>query len=182
MSIHIAPRGRDDPGFIRQINRVLAGLVRRIRPREVFVIQVADAFGDRWCGTGGKFLGKRDAQTVVSRASPKLPPFEPGRVEHEQCFRLALDLTSYIVTDEFEPLHVHGLSGREYQRDLSRFTEAGAFVWYSGETMDSGVGTALVQIVTPEFSDVWHVTFGVTAGEWSFVEGLGITRDQFETY
>jgi hypothetical protein len=182
MSIHIAPRGRDDPAFIRQVNRILAGIVRRIRPREVFIVQVSDAFGDRWCGTGGKFLGKRDAQTVVSRAEPTLPPFEPDRVEHEQCFRLALDFTSYILTDEFEALHVHGLSGREYQRELSRFTEAGAFVWYSGETMDSGVGTLLVQIVTPEFSDVWHATLGVERGNWRFVEGLGITGDQFETY
>jgi len=180
MSIHISPRGEDDSSFVAAITRVLDGIVRRIHPRDVFVVQVADPFGDRWCGTGGRFLGEREAQTVVSRDVPTLPPFPPERIISQVVYRLALDFTSYVVAKDAEPLHVHGLKGKEYQRELSMFTEAGVFVWYSGGSASGNLGTIMVQVVAPEFSDVWHVTLGRGASGWEFIEGIGIAREEFE--
>jgi hypothetical protein len=182
MSIRISPRGEDDPGFIDKVNRVLGELVQRHRPRDVYVVQVEDAFGDRWCGTGGRFLGERQAQTVVSREAPRLPPFDPDRIATEEAYRLALDFTSYLRAEDAERLHVHGLQGREYQRELSMFTEAGLFLWYSGGTSFRDRGTMMVQIVTPEYTDVWHATLARESTGWEFRRGMGVAREDFEAY
>jgi hypothetical protein len=180
MNIHLGPKGADDPGFVSAINRVIADLIARTRPRDVFVVQVADPFGDRWCGTGGRFLGERQAQTVVSREIPTLPPFPPERILSEEAFRLALDFVTYVRNNDAEPLHVHGLKGKAYQRELSMFTEAGLFIWYSGGTGTGNRGTVMAQVVTPEYTDVWHASLVRTLSGWEFEQGIGIGREEFE--
>jgi hypothetical protein len=180
MNVHLAPKGADDPGFVSAINRVIARLIARTQPRDVFVIQVADVFGDRWCGTGGRFLGERKAQTVVSRDVPTLPPFPPERIESEEAYKLALDFITYVRSNDAETLHVHGLMGKEYQRELSMFTDAGIFVWYSGGTAYEDRGSVMVQVVIPEYTDVWHATLVRTVSGWAFERGIGIGREEFE--
>jgi len=180
MSLVVSPLGHDDPGFLLKVNGIFSRILARARPRDVFVVQTTDCFGDRWCATGGRFLGSRDAQTVVSREVPMLPPFPPDRSASERRFHLALDFRTYVVAPETDPLHVNALKGTDYQRELSKFSEAGVFLWYSGRTLDRDRGTLMLQIHTPEFGDVWHATLERAQHGWQFKSGIGVSRAEFD--
>src|SRR3989344_858781 len=119
----------DDPNFVRLVSSIVDSLVRQHVPEIVAIIEIDNWFDHKWLAFSGKILGAlgvwKDALTI--------PPFHPNRIKSQSVYRLGQQ-------KEYEqikapPLHIAQPSSENLNRKLTRVTDSGVFVWWSGNTV-----------------------------------------------
>jgi hypothetical protein len=154
--IPISRSREDEPGFIEQVQCIVAGCINQYKPAEVYVIRIRDWFDYKWCYFSGKALG---ALAVSKFRDLTLPPFVPNRViAQEHYVRVEADSDVFQLSNA-PPLHIRQRSGENFKRFIRRTTNHGTLFWFSSGSMATGRGSLMVYNVSPDIKFGWHVTF-----------------------
>jgi hypothetical protein len=182
----------DDNHFVGLLNALLNALVTQQEPQQLWVIQVDNWFDHKWLRYSGsgtvasKFPVDWTSSFMDRFASVKeqfwrdkltLPPFVPERVAAQWSFRHTE--SGYIEV----PLAKlpHSDSKRRSHSNLNRrvedFVRSASFVWYSGNTLKNGRGSAMVYSIGPDKPICWFAAFG-RKSDWVLERTKGIDREQ----
>src|SRR5437762_13338148 len=100
----IAPELDDAPEFVRQVEQVANGVIRRHAPESVVLIKIDNFFGSKWLGFSGKALGALGVWNKPYNQPAdniRIPPFVPNRVVSQRRFAGP----SYEEIDSGKPIH-----------------------------------------------------------------------------
>lgn len=165
----------DDVRFIDWVEAVIGQTIGRTAPEELYVIKIDNWFGRRWLGFAGKVFGALGVRKPRNKIT--LPPFIPSRVVYEQRFTRRRNSPAYVPAVPIRPLHIRQESGENLQRRLENQVPQAALFWYSGDSKNSGRGSLMAYIPTPEEYLVWYLGASRDAG-WKVVERAGdVTRE-----
>src|SRR5262245_39706139 len=83
----------DDPAFLACVDRIIAGLIERHRPEEVYLVRISNWFDQKWLRFSG--IGRvahhggisiHTALDEFSQDQLTFPPFTPNRVVTQHYF------------------------------------------------------------------------------------------------
>jgi hypothetical protein len=166
---------RDDPTFLAIIDRIIAALVLRDRPKDVHLVHVDNWFGAKWLRYSGKGVIAFPTR-CASGAGPShdpivalddqyqekltFPPFTRNRIVSEHYFARTTE-GSY--EEQCPPQLVHRRRWRWREQKLHRrvadFSDSAVFVWYSSGTVRNDRASLLVYRSCGESTDAWYADF-----------------------
>ncbi len=79
----------DAPDFVRQVEQVANGVIRRHAPETLVLIKIDNYFGSKWLGFSGKALGLLGVwhnPDYHPANNIRIPPFVPNRVVSQRRF------------------------------------------------------------------------------------------------
>src|SRR5580692_2534508 len=85
----IRPEIDDAPDFVRLIEQVANGVIRRHSPETLVLIKIDNYFSSKWLGFSGKTLGALGVwhnPSYHSANDVRIPPFVPNRVVSQRRF------------------------------------------------------------------------------------------------
>ena len=173
--IAITPRTSDDPGFITKVETVANQAVSIYKPRELYLIHVKRWFDHSWLKFSGKILGALG----VWESDVTVPPFHPKRIHQERKFICSPQGRGWCM--DAAKLHKYQHSAENLNRKLSRITESGFFVWFSGETLKNGKGSIMAYLVRDNEVETWFATLDRRASGWMAIRLDGIGKQAFAT-
>lgn len=195
MGIAIPAGLTDDNDFIGMLNSMLNGLLTRQAPEELWVVHIDNWFDHKWLrfsgngavaclpGNGPVALGFpltriESVKRAFYQNKLTFPPFSPERVLGQWSFQRKG--SEYVE----EPLLrlPHGKQRRTSNSNLQKRIEKRGkptlFVWFSGNTLKNGRGSAMVYIVGSRDSICWFASFIRRDERWSLQMTRGIARDE----
>ena len=192
MAISIPSGLTDDNEFVDLLNALLNALLVQRTPEQLWVIQIDNWFDHKWLrysGSGSVASGFptnwnssfMDQFTSVKeqfwRDKLTFPPFAPDRVVSQWSFQRSDE--GYIEAPL--PKLPHRESRRRSHSNLNRrvedFVRSASFVWYSGNTLKNGRGSAMVYSIGPDKPVCWFASFGRKSG-WTIERTKGIDKEQ----
>lgn len=174
---HFDDEDKDDPDFLRIVERVLSGTVVQQSPAYVAVVKIDHWFGQKWRGFVGKMLGLVGASR---KRNFVIPPFHPNRVHGEWQY-LRQEDGSYIEAAESRPIHIHQNSENNWRRRIHRIQAASVWMWWSGKTMKGDRASLMVYIVRGEGDDeAWYVEYTFKEDDWVISKLVGVDRHRLE--
>src|SRR5262249_38321002 len=87
--MRITPEYDDAPDFIRQVEQVANGIIRRHASETLVLVKIDNSFGSKWLGFPGKALGAIGVGFNPSYHPAnivRIPPFVPNRVVSQRRF------------------------------------------------------------------------------------------------
>lgn len=178
----------DDPAFLACVDRMIAGLVERHSPEEIYLVRIVNWFDHKWLrfsGIGRVPLHGRVAHTALDEFRQEqvtFPPFTPNRVatQHDFCRTTRGDF------EEQAPAHlVHrarfGHSSRNLQRRVADFGRSAVFVWFSSHSRSNGQGSVMAYIVGPDGFGAWYAGLQHASG-WRLGLVKGASRVEVESF
>jgi hypothetical protein len=183
----------DDNDFVRLLNALLNALLVQQTPDQLWVIQIDNWFDHKWLRYSGsgivasKLFPADWTSSFFDRfASVKeqfwrdkltFPPFAPDRVAGQWSF---LHTESGYIEVPLTKLP-HSESKRRSHSNLNRrvedFVRSASFVWYSGNTLKNGRGSAMVYSIGPGKLICWFAAFRRKSG-WMLERTKGIDKEQ----
>jgi hypothetical protein len=113
----------DAPDFIRHVEQVVNGVVRRHSPETLVLIKINNWFGSNWLGFSGTALGALGVWNKP-RNEPsdniRIAPFVPSRVVSQRSFAAP----TYEEVANGKPIHTQIPSNRALLRRLPRLHQA----------------------------------------------------------
>lgn len=192
MAISIPSGLADDNDFVDLLNALLNALLVQHSPEQLWVIQIDNWFDHKWLrysGSGSvaspfpanwnysfmdRFISVKEQ---FWRDKLTFPPFAPDRVVNQWSF--VRSNGGYIEAPL--PKLPHKESRRRSHSNLNRrvedFVRSASFVWYSGNTLKNGRGSAMVYIIGTGKPICWFAAFGRKSG-WLLERTKGIDMDQ----
>jgi hypothetical protein len=173
--MRITPDVDDAPDFVREIELMANGVIRRHAPETLVLIKIDNFFGSKWLGFSGKALGAIGVWFNPSyrpRAIVRLPPFVPNRVISQRRF----SAPAYEEIDRGELVHKPMPSGVALNRRVATAAPNSALIWYSGESKVNGRGAVMAYVPAGESYWLWYAALE-TGESWSVTETLDIKRD-----
>ena len=177
----------DDPAFLACVDRIIAGVVERQAPEEVYVVRIGNWFDHKWLRFSGigrvPFCGVSidTALDEFSHEQITFPPFTPNRViaKHYFCRTARGDF-------EEASAHVVHHSAREHspknlQRRVADFSRSAVFVWFSSHSAVNGRGSVMAYTVCSRHVDAWYAAFSDTAS-WRLARVKGISRLEIDSF
>lgn len=176
------------------LNALLNALLAQQTPGQLWVIQIDNWFDHKWLrysGSGSVSASKlfptdwtssfMDRLTSVKeqfwRDKVTFPPFAPDRISAQWSFLR----TGGGYIEVALPKLPHSKSRRRSHTNLNRrvedFVQSASFVWYSGNTLKNGRGSAMVYSIGPGKSVCWFAAFGRKSG-WMLERTKGIDKEQ----
>jgi hypothetical protein len=151
----------DAPPFIARVDAIFSGSIRGLNLPCIWVVRIDNFFDDRWFQFAGKVLG---AVRLVRSDPLHVPPFHPHRVVSEHCFVRERD--TYVAATAPRRLHIaqHSEANEKKERQLKRFGERAAFLWYSSASLTNGNASAMSYVIDGEDVRAWYATFGASNG------------------
>jgi hypothetical protein len=129
----------DDPQFVTCVDRIVAALAFRFRPRLLCLVRIQSWFDHRWLRGGAAAL--------------TFPAFPSARIAAEHHFA-RVDDGSYEPVDDPRPVH-----HRTVKRcDVRSYTRSGLFVWYSSDTARNRRGSVLTYAVSEHGALPWFAS------------------------
>jgi hypothetical protein len=176
--MRIAPESDDAPDFVRQVEQVASGIIRRHAPESVVLIKIDNFFGSKWLGFSGKvigLLGVWDKPYDRPADNIRVPPFVPNRVVSQRRFASP----SYKEIDGGKSIHKHIPSSLALSRKAAGIVPRAALVWYSGNSIATGRGAVMAYV--PVDGSYWPWYAALEAGEpsWRVTETWDIKRNDF---
>ncbi len=192
MAISIHSGLTDDNDFVDLLNELLNALLVQQTPEQLWVIQIDNWFDHKWlCYSGsGSVASKLPVDWTCSfmdqfasvkeqfwRDKLTFPPFAPDRVVGQWSFLLSRG--GYIEVPL--PKLPHRESRRRSHSNLNRrvedFVRSASFVWYSGNTLKNGRGSAMVYSIGNGKPICWFAAFGRKLG-WMLERTKGIDKEE----
>lgn len=176
----------DAAGFADSVDRVVAGLVFRYRPRLVCIIRVRRWFDHRWLRYSGKgrvfFDPPWPSHPGVSldglhQEQLTFPPFAPTRVAAEHHWDRTNRGNYQRAPGSFRvhrPDRQH--SSANLQRRVADLTDSALFVWFSSTSATDNRGSALVYVVNDGTTIPWFAAMRADAEGWKLAEVKGLGR------
>lgn len=165
----------DDNDFIRLVNKVVAGVIRRRKPTEVWIIHIDNWFDHKWL----RFPGYAATASPVPLWQSKLtfPPFTPNRVLGQCSYERSGD--EYVESPLPKLPHRDGrwISRSNPYRRVEDFGEAALFVWYSGNSLKNGRGSMMVYWAGSEDPICWFASFS-GGPQWTVERTKSISREE----
>jgi hypothetical protein len=178
-SMRITPDIDDASDFIRQVEQVTNGVIRRHAPETLVLIKIDNFFGSKWLGFSGKALGAIGVWHNPSYQPAnivRIPPFVPNRVVSQRRF----SGPTYEGIDCGKPIHQRMPSRVALNRTAASAAPKSALIWYSGESKVTGRGAMMAYVPADDSYWLWYAALE-TGESWSVTETLDIKRDDFES-
>ena len=93
MTPETLPEPDDDPAFLNCVDRIIAGLIDRHSPEELYLIRIANWFDHKWLRFSGigrvAYHGMTSIPTALGEFSQEqltFPPFTPNRIVTQHYF------------------------------------------------------------------------------------------------
>jgi hypothetical protein len=182
----------DDNDFLGLLNPLLNALLVQQTPEQLWVIQIDNWFDHKWLRYSGsgtvaanfpadwnsslmdRFTSVKE---VFWRDKLTFPPFAPDRISGQWSFLH----TSRGYIEVPLPKLPHKESRRRSHSNLNRrvedFVGSASFVWYSGNTLKNGRGSAMVYSIGPGKPICWFAAFRRKSG-WMLERTKGIDKEQ----
>jgi hypothetical protein len=156
----------DAADFIRNVERVVNGVLGSQCPEMVALIKINNWFGLNWLGFSGKTLGAVGVwhRPAYSANRIRIPPFVPSRVVSQRRFAGP----AYVEVPSGKPIHLRVPSSVALLRKAATAEPRTALVWYSGNSRITGRGAVMAYLpignsywawyAALETGDSWHIT------------------------
>ncbi len=167
----------DDAGFVEHVLAIVAGVVRVVEPRELYLVKVDSWFGASWLGFSHKAMG---ALGVAHRRTLRVPPFAPARVVSQRFLRRQPD-GGYMREDSPLQLHVAQRSEDNRRRSMAEVCPDAAVCWWSGQTTQNARGALMAYVPTTEGHVGWYAEFKKVES-WGVAKTCGVTAQELATY
>lgn len=192
MPISIAPGLTDDNDFVDLMNALLNALLLKQAPEQLWVIQIDNWFGQNWLGYSGsgsvaaKFPADWTSSFMDRFTSVKeqfwrdkltFPPFAPNRVVGQWSFLRSKGGYAEVPLPKLPHKEYRQRSHSNLNRRVEDFVRSASIVWYSGNTLKNGRGSALVYSIGPDKPICWFAAFGRKSG-WVLESTKGIPKEQ----
>ena len=161
----------DDPRFVALVRRSVAASVRSFQPADVFVVRIDHWFDHKWFAFAGKLYG---ALAFYKSQRLTVPPFIPARVVSEEVFTLGADRATYNKSRR-QSLHRYQHSGENLSRCIGHVSDSAVFVWFSGDTAHTELGSLMVYAIQGETQHGWYASFRQDA-DWKLNKVRGLSR------
>lgn len=160
--IEIPSKETDSPAYMAQVNALLNDELIHCTPGQVYIIQIDHAFDHKWLGYSGNPI----QHLAVWKRLLTLPPFHPNRVKWQRAYKLSEPGKpfAYVERDGVPLLHIRQQSQQNLDRYLRDVSNSAIFVWMSGDTQRSGLGTVMIYWALPNFTDKWFATLRADNG------------------
>jgi hypothetical protein len=170
--LSIAAIQDDDVSFLMLANRVADQTLRQFHPTNVYLVRTDHWFDHKWLGFSGKILG---ALSVTKRRLT-IPPFVPNRVISQETYSTDEGTGAYAHTDA-PPLHLVQPSRQNLTRFIDRVTQSGVFIWFSGSTQQTGMGSIMTYVVAGDSQIAWYASFQ-RAAAWQINKVSGLSKSE----
>jgi hypothetical protein len=177
----------DDPGFVDSVNALIAGLINRYSPQQLWIIHIDNWFDHKWLRFSG--MGAVASNIPIDRYDTvkaesyqeklTFPPFAPNRV---------LEQFSYVRIGEAYvesalPLLPHSNERRRSEDNLRRrmeqFTHHACFLWYSANTLTNGRASVMMYRIQGDRIEAWYAAFNRQNG-WNVQATKGVSSDNVQ--
>ena len=186
MAAHITVGEADDPRFIELLNCVLRGVIESSKPEQVWLIHIDNWFDDKWLHFSGigvvdfplpaHGIGDYGALDEFNQEKVTFPPFTPNRVLGQWSYvRKGDDHYAEVPLARLPHPTERKRSGGNLQRRVQDFTESGAFIWYSANSVANGRGSLMVYAVNHGKVESWFASF-VRKEDWKLHSTKGVSR------
>jgi len=171
--IHLGHTDGIDSEYLAIVERSLENALQRVRPLEVYVIQIDGWFDYKWQGFSGTVMH----EIAVWRHDLSLPPFHPSRVLSQAHF-VPSEGSSY-ESSHAKPLHITQASSANLNRRVTNVSSSAVFLWYSRTDENSDRGSLMVYTVDQNESSGWYAAFKRN-GAWRLTQIKGASRREIE--
>jgi hypothetical protein len=169
--IHLNHTADVNSDFVAIVEQALNNALDRVRPLEVYVIQVDGWFDYKWQGFSGTVMH----EIAIWRHRLSLPPFHTSRVLNQTHFVQADD-SSYMASDA-KRLHISQTSSANLNRRVADVSSSGVFLWYSRTDCDRG--SLMMYTVDRGESSGWYVGLRRN-GAWRLTRIKGASRREIK--
>jgi hypothetical protein len=107
------------------------------------------------------------------------PPFAPDRVTGQWSFLQTQDGYSEVPVLKLPHRQFRQRSHSNLNRRVDDFAHSACFVWYSGNTLKNGRGSAMVYSIGPAEPICWFAAFERKSG-WMLQRTKGIDKEQVD--
>lgn len=192
MPIAIPSGLTDDNDFMSIFNRLLNGLVGRMSPEELWIIQIDNWFDQKWLrfsgmgATASNFPMDRFSSIMDRFASVKIefrqerltfPPFTPNRILGQWSFIRSgadyIESSAPRLPHKTERQHTYD----NLHRRIEDFVESALFVWFSGNSLKNGRASLMVYNIAPPKPVCWFAAFARN-GSWKLERTKDIAVDE----
>jgi hypothetical protein len=132
----------DSAGFMKEMQALVAGVVRDYEPARLYVIRIDNWFGPKWMHFAGKVSVGKHFYAGIHKTILHLPPFVPHRVVAERVFAGP----NCDETVARPPLHIECASILALTRRIADVDKEAAFVWFSGQSEVQKRGSIMVYL------------------------------------
>jgi hypothetical protein len=170
--VRITPDIDDAPDFVRQVEQVANGVIRRQAPDTLVLIKIDNFFGSKWLGFSGKVLGAVGVWHNPSyhpANNVRIPPFVPNRVVSQRRVSGPAYGESMVASRSIR-------GGTALKRMAATEAPKSALVWYSGESESTGRGAVMAYVPAGDSYWLWYAA-SETGESWSVTETLDVKRD-----
>lgn len=173
---------RDDPAFLSVVDQILAALVSRDDPAEVYLVHIDNWFDHKWLTYSGYgvvpfYTSNGGALKEHRQDQLTFPPFTPNRVVAQYLF---CRVTGGGYEEQAMPYLIHRRERQRSSKDLHRrvadFSHSALFVWYSSGSTSSRRGSILVYGVRKGDVGGWYAGFSDRDG-WRLDQVKGLDRN-----
>ena len=171
--IHLSDTDGINPDFLAIVEQALDNAMQRVRPLEVFVLQIDGWFDYKWQGFSGTVMH----EIAIWRHNLSLPPFHPSRVLRQTHF-VQSEGSSY-ESSPAKQLHISQPSSANLNRRVTDVSSSAVFLWYSRPDGNSDRGSLMVYTVNQSESSGWYAGFKRN-GAWRLTQIKGASRREIE--
>jgi|RhiMetdeSRZDD1v2_1073273.scaffolds.fasta_scaffold1796973_2 hypothetical protein len=179
---------KDDPDFIRLIERVINKLLDDLKPKEIYLVEIDRWFDHKWLGFSG--IGVVEYPTLnlpggswsesaldeFSQDQITFPPFIPNRVLQQRYYSRS-DEGIYLEKAASSVIHKYQRSSENLHRRICDFSDSAIFAWSSSDTAHNDRGSLMVYSIQETSVKTWFASF-TKRKEWKLALVKGIDRNQ----
>jgi len=192
MAISIPSGLTDDNDFVHLLNALLNALVVQQKPEQLWVIQIDNWFDHKWLRYSGSgtvasnfpvdwtssFMDRfTSIKEQFWRDKLTFPPFAPDRIAGQWSFLHSGEDYSEVPIPKLPHRQSRRRSHSNLNRRVEDFVRSASFVWYSGNTLKNGRGSAMVYSIGPDEPICWFAAFGRKSG-WMLERTKGTDKEQ----
>ncbi len=179
----------DDPAFLACVDRIIAGLIGRHRPEELYLVRIANWFDHKWLRYSGigrvAFQGGLLIHTALDEFRQEqitFPPFTPNRVvtQHYFCRTTRGDFEEQApaqLVHRTERAH----SAKNLHRRIADVGRSAVFLWFSSRSAPNGRGSVMAYSIGSPDVDAWYAALRHDTG-WRLGQVKGVSRPELEAY
>ena len=167
--IELVPAEHDDAESLSLAQRLVNGGMAELQVREVFIVHVDNWFDHKWLG----WWSRKEEELRV-------PTFTPNRVCSERHFVWKAQTCAWEEIGLQKPLHVQQPGRPWLARPLDRFSQAAAFIWYSGNTITNKMGSLMLYLSGAD-GHSWYASFRKSE-KWAVADECRITRRELSMF
>jgi hypothetical protein len=167
--IELVPDDLDDPAFLLLAQRIMNGAVEELKMRDVFVVRIDSWFDCKWL----RWWSRKEEEL-------RIPTFTPNRVRSEKRFIWDADKAVWAPGGLPRPLHIRQPGRPWLAQPLDRFSRIAAFVWYSGNSATTKVGSLMLYASGAD-GYAWYTSLKKSE-QWVVADECQVTRRELKSF